>query len=109
MPDWRRHLDTILSQEQLDAARLTEVREEIAEHLEDRYHALLAEGVKPADAERQVLSELEQGSLGIELKPLLRPAPTYPADNKPGVRGFFSSVVNDFRYGLRQLRLSPGF
>ena len=79
MPDWHRHLDTIISPEQLDAARLAEVAEEIAEHLDDRYHALLAEGVTGADAEQQVLSELRQGALGIELKSLLQPAPTFSA------------------------------
>jgi predicted permease len=109
VPDWRTHLDAALAQERLDAARARDVREEIAEHLEDRYHALLAEGIKPADAEQQVLSELAQGSLGIELVQVLRPVAAYAYENRLGVRGFFSSVMADLRYGLRQLRLSPGF
>ena len=37
MPDWRPHLDSALAQEQLDAARLIEVYEEIEQHLDDRY------------------------------------------------------------------------
>lgn len=109
MPDWRRHLDAALAQQPLDPARLAEVREEVAQHLDDRYYALLAEGVTPAEAEQKVLSELEQGALGIELGHVLRPAPSYVIDHAPGVRGFFASVMLDLRYGLRQLRLSPGF
>jgi predicted permease len=108
MPDWRAHLDAALARERLDAARAAEVREEIAEHLDDRYHALLAEGMPPAAAEGQVVSELEQGSLGTELEKLLQATPSYD-DNKPGLRGFFASVGGDLRYSLRQLRLSPGF
>jgi putative ABC transport system permease protein len=109
MPDWRAHLDSAFAQERLDPARALEVREEIAEHLEDRYHALLAEGIAPADAEQQVLSELEQGSLSVELVQLIQAAPPYASDHKPGLQGFFSSVIADLRYGLRRLRLSPGF
>jgi putative ABC transport system permease protein len=109
MPDWQVHLDAALAQEQLDAARLAEVREEIAEHLEDRYHALLAEGMKPAEAEQQVVNELEQGSFRIEPGVLPHSASDYSYDNEPGVRSFCRSVMTDLRYGLRQLRLSPGF
>jgi len=109
MPDWRAHLDSALAQERLDPARAMEVREEIAEHLEDRYDSLLAEGMRPGDAERQVLSELQQGTLGIELGELMRVAPLHSYENRPGIRGFFSSVLADLRYGVRQLRLSPGF
>ena len=36
MPDWRKHLDAVLADESLEPARLAEVREELAEHLDDR-------------------------------------------------------------------------
>jgi putative ABC transport system permease protein len=109
MPDWRAHLDAALAQDRVDAARLSDVREEIAEHLEDRYYALLADGMKPPEAERQVLSELQQGSLGVEIGRLLPASPTDVPDNRSALRGLFSSVTVDLRYALRQLRLSPGF
>ncbi len=48
MPDWKAYLDSLLAEEQLDAARVTEVREEIAQHLDDRYCALLSEGLNRA-------------------------------------------------------------
>src|SRR5437868_11599848 len=105
MPDWRKHLDAALSAEQMDPARLIEIREEITEHLDDRYHALLAEGVGPADAEKQIAAELEQTPLGPELCGIAKRLWLEP-EGKGG--NLFSSAMRDFRYGWRQLRLSPG-
>lgn len=109
MPDWRQHLDSALANDQLEAARLIEVREEIAQHLDDRYYALLAEGVEPADAEQKVLRELQEGALGTELQRVLPPSAVFTPEGAPGVFTFFGSVILDLRYGLRQMRLSPGF
>jgi putative ABC transport system permease protein len=107
MPDWRKHLDAALADEPIEPARLAEVREELAEHLDDRYHALLAEGCKPAEAERIVLDELQEGKLAVALRGVLKCVPQ--AEAIPDSASFFASAWRDLRYGLRQLRLSPGF
>src|SRR5438067_888703 len=107
MPDWRKHLDVALSNEQLEPARLAEIREELDQHLDDRYHALLAEGSNPAEAEQQVLGELQQGTLAAELRHVIKRAPRVDAGAEPA--SFFVSAWRDLRYGFRQLRLSPGF
>ena len=107
MPDWRKVIDVALGQEQLDPSRVSEVRDEIAEHLDDRYHALLAEGSKPDDAEQKVIAELQQEELGAELRSMLKPTPR--AESNANREGLFSSVWRDLRYGSRQLRLSPVF
>jgi len=107
MPDWRKHLDAVLADESLEPARLAEVREELAEHLDDRYHALLAEGSKPLEAERNLLDELHEGKLAVELRSVLKYVPQ--TETIPDSASFFSSAWRDLRYGVRQLRLSPGF
>ena len=85
MPDWRQHIESRLGQQPLDAARLMEVREELAQHLDDFYHSLLAEGVPPAEAEQKTLNELQQGALGTELRRVLPSAapPVRPGENPP--------------------------
>src|SRR5947209_16007511 len=105
MPDWRLHVESLLRTGDLDPAELAQVGEELTEHLNDRYHALLGEGAQPAAAEQQVVRELQQGELLAELRRVLRrPALSEP---EPGSASVLASVWRDVRYGLRQLRLSP--
>jgi putative ABC transport system permease protein len=109
MPDWRQHIESRLGQQPLDAARLLEVREELAQHLDDFYHSLLAEGVPPAEAEQKTLNELQQGALGTELRRVLPAAPPSVPGESSRLRCLFNSVLLDLRYAMRQLRLAPGF
>lgn len=107
MPDWRKHIEAALKDEQLDPARTAEVCEELAEHLGDRYHALLAEGSTPAEAERRVLNELREGALAAELRNVLKRVPRVESEAESA--SFFASSWRDLRYGLRQLRMNKGF
>jgi putative ABC transport system permease protein len=112
MPDWRRHVAAALGDEPLDPARLADVSREFADHLDDRYHALLAEGIRPDEAERMALTELQSGTLREELRRVVD-SPTSssrdPILGAPSAGGWLSSVGRDLRYGLRHLRSSPGF
>src|SRR5206468_13044079 len=94
---------------QLDPARLAEVSEELAQALDDRYHALLSEGVARADAERTVISELHSGRLGPDLRRVLDPPKSRLEPGSPDSAALLPSLWRDLRYGFRQLRLSPGF
>jgi len=107
MREWTKHLEAALNGEQLEPSRLAEVREEIAQHLEDRYHALLAEGTASDEAEQKVIDELRQGALGAELRRVLRRP--MAAEGDAASEGLFASGWRDLRYGFRQLRNTPGF
>ncbi|MBV8206662.1 MAG: ABC transporter permease [Acidobacteria bacterium] len=107
MPDWRKHLDVLISNSQLQGARASDVREEVAAHLDDRYHALLAEGLLPAEAERRVLIEAQAGALSAEAGRVLRSAESLPLE--PAGSAWLAGVWRDVRYGWRQLRLTPAF
>ena len=107
MPEWMKHVEAALSREQLDPSRLAEVREEIAQHLDDRYHALLGEGFASTEAEQHVLDEFRQRALGVELRKVLRRAE--PAEGDVESSTLFASAWRDLRYAFRQLRKTPGF
>jgi putative ABC transport system permease protein len=109
MPDWGKHIESAVGDIQLDPARLAEVSEELAQDLDDRYHALLSEGVAQADAERIVISELHSGRLGADLRRVLDPPKLRLEPGSPDPAALLPSLWRDLRYGFRQLRLSPGF
>lgn len=106
MPDWRLHVENLLASGDLEPASLAQVGEEVTEHLSDRYHALLAHGMPAREAEQQVLRELQQGELLAELQKVLPRPAALPSENEQ--EGLLFAFWRDIRYGLRQLRLSPG-
>jgi putative ABC transport system permease protein len=93
----------------LDPPRRIEIVEEIAGDLEERLRDLVARGVPPDEAERQVLAELDaHGALGRELARVER-LPREPL--VPGApRGDLPrDLWSDLRYGARSLARTPGF
>jgi predicted permease len=109
MPEWRRHVDCALAGELLDPVQLAQVREELLADLDDRYHALLADGVSPAEAERAVLTQLDTAVLRAGLRRVLARQSTHVELGAPSAAGFWAATWRDIRYGVRQLRLSPSF
>ncbi len=109
MPDFRSLIRERLRNCGLAPEREAEVVEELAQHLGDRYDSLRSAGATEAEAVSAVTADLDQRDLTAELSRI------GPAWSEPVVLGttragqFWSSFFQDLRYGLRTLRLSPGF
>jgi hypothetical protein len=68
MPDWRRRIRELLAGGNLSPTVEIDVVEELAQHVEDRYRALAAEGVPERDAVALSLREIEQPAFLAELR-----------------------------------------
>jgi putative ABC transport system permease protein len=71
MPDWTEHLRPRLAQLRLIPARETEIIEELAQHLDQRYEELRGGGTSDADARRLAVEELlEPNALADHMRSL---------------------------------------
>lgn len=109
MHDWRREIERRLGGSRLDPATESEVVEELAQHLEERYAALVAQGVAATAAERQVLAELdvEAGTLAEAVRRTRVSQDPLPEESTSP--GLLQGVVGDVRFAVRALRRTPGY
>jgi putative ABC transport system permease protein len=109
MPDWNSHIRSRLVSLRLSPSREREIIEELGQHLEDRWHELMANGATPDDAAETARTEFDGGRLQALLG-TLRQAHWHELP-PPGPSRAFSldSVLIDLRYGLRALRATPSF
>ena len=109
MPDWKSDIRRRLASLQLEPARESEIVEELASHLEDRYQELRAAGLSDAEAQLAARDELGTQLLVRELNRVERKYGTEPFALGARRRNMLGNLWQDTRFGLRLIRKSPGF
>jgi predicted permease len=111
MPDWKSEIRQRLADLRLEPTREAEIVEELAQHIDDRYEELLADGATEVEASRAALAELsESDSLRRELRRVERRVAPEPIimDTNSRTR-VIAGIWQDLRYGARALLKKPGF
>jgi len=110
MPDWKKEISRRMVGLKLAPARESEIIEELAQHLDDRYQELLRGGASDTDAERLILTELSENELFHELQRVERKTPKEPIVTGTNRKiNIVADIWNDLRFGLRMLLKRPGF
>jgi predicted permease len=110
MPDWKPEIRGRLSAVRLAPAREAEIVEELSQHLDDRWHELVAAGATAEDAERTARGEFSADDVLAPYLSALRQAhwadPSPPAATRAfSLHGFGA----DLRQSWRALRAAPSF
>lgn len=111
MINWKDEIRHQLANLKLAPERESEIVEELAQHLEDRYGELLLSGVTEQEASRVALLELTDSDLLIkELLSVERAVVSKPVVLGENRRGrMITDLWHDLRYGIRVLLKAPGF
>jgi putative ABC transport system permease protein len=111
MPDWKPEIRWRLARLQLAPTRENAIVEELAQHLDESYAELLACGMSEAEAQRQVLADLnEDDLLARELRRVERQFPPEPIILGTNRRtNMIADLWQDLRFGARMLLKQPSF
>lgn len=109
MPDFRKEISTRVAALKLDPARESEIVEELAQHLQDKYQELVAAGASPDEAQKAIEIDLNDSRLIAGLRPVTKPVVTRLAAGEDQRGNFFSGIWKDIQFGFRLLRLNPAF
>ena len=110
MPDWTKEISRRMARLKLTPTRESEIVEELAQHLDDRYQELLADGATDTNAEQLILTELSENELFKELQTVERKTPSEPIVTGTNRRiNLVVDIWNDLRFGIRMLLKRPGF
>src|SRR6476620_1400163 len=99
MPDWKKEISRRMAGLKLAPARESEIVEELAQHLDDRYEELLADGASDIDAERLTLAELNENESFRELQRIERKTPPEPIVTGTNRKiNFVADIWKDLHY-----------
>ncbi len=111
MPDWKSIVRDRVVSLRLEGAAESDVTDELAQHLEDRYRELCSGGASEKDAYQETLSELDDIyalRANSERTPRLpKLDPVSPGDKRPG--NLLEDLSRDLRYAARTMRKGPMF
>ena len=109
MHDWKQVVRERLQSLKLGGAQESEIVDELAQHLEDRYEALRSAGASEAQAGMQSLEELKESEkLDGELRKIRRPAASEPI-GVPQRGARLSGLAGDLKLAFRNIRAKPAF
>jgi predicted permease len=108
-PDWHSELRTRLDGLDVAPARIDDIVEEMAQHLDDRFDALVAAHASASDARRLALDELAAPHVLARAVGRVVPPPIAapPRLGEPRRGGWLAGLGADVRDGVRALRGSP--
>ncbi len=109
MPDWKHIIRERLLGVKLDGARESEIVDELAQHLDDRYEALRSSGASEGQAHRQALEELKDNELLTEELRKIRWSASLEPMGVPTRGKPLSGFANDLKLALRNIRTKPAF
>ena len=110
MPDWKQLVHERLAGLKLDGAREAEIADELAQHMQDRYEALLVKGIPEDQANRQTLDELnESEKLAEELRKIRARPAAEPIGAPQGRGGYVLGFVTDLKIAVRNMKTKPAF
>ena len=107
MPDWKALVRERLAPLGMKPAAESDLADELAQHLDDRYRELRAAGASEENALREAISELDE-TYPLDAGERAPKRDAVPAgDARSG--NIFDDLARDLRYALRTMRRSPLF
>src|SRR5689334_25436045 len=98
-PDWAPPVRARLASLRLSPPREAEIVDELSQHLDDRYHDLIAAGSTPDEASRLALADFQSNDLLAQRMAALRQARGTASTPVGAPTGhLFSDVWQDVRY-----------
>jgi predicted permease len=111
MPDWKHIVRDRINPLHLEGTAESNLVEEVAQHLEDRYNELCSGGASESEAYQKTISELDDLhplQARMERTPRLGKYDSVPAgDSQPG--NVLEDTWRDLRYAFRTMRKGPMF